>query len=475
MWLLKTEMEDNMEERSNKKSRFVFPETALLLILIICVVALLTYILPAGQFERVVDENTGRELVKAGTYQTTQSNTTSITELFSSAFRGLARASEIIAFIFVVGGAFGIVSRTGAIAAGLGSLVKRLKGKETLLVSIVMTAFALCGATFGMAEEALPFVSILVIVALQMGFDPIVGVAMVVIGLYCGYSPGPLNPFNTGIAQGIAGLPLFSGLGLRLILMAGALVIAIIFVVRHGRAYRKLGIDNSKLLEEFSAEEERPINNTDRGVLSILFITILILIWGVISYGWYFNEISALFMAMGVVVGLIYRKANLNQIARDFVDGASEMTTAAIFVGLSRAILVVMEDGMIMDTIVYYMSNPLSKLNNIFAAWGIYLSQGIINFFIPSSTGQAVVVMPILSPVSDLIGITRQTTVLAYQCGDGFWNMITPTHSVLMASLGLAKVSFGKWFKFAFGLVMAWSVWVFIILAIATAIDYGPF
>lgn len=462
-------------QNEKKKRKIAFPETALLLLIIIAVVAALTYIMPAGQFERVLDEETGRTLVKAGTYAVTESNPTSLVGLFSAVFNGLVKASEIIAFVFVVGGAFGIVSRTGAIAAGLGSLVKKLTGRESVMVAILMTAFAVCGATFGMAEESLPFVVILVTVALKMGYDPIVGVSMVVIGLYCGYSAGPLNPFNTGIAQGIAELPTFSGIGLRIVLMIGALAIAIVITVMHGKKYKKLGIDNTHLLEEFGAQEERPMTRTDSAILLILLATIIVLIYGVITYGWYFNEISALFFGMGLLVGLIYRKGNLNQIARDFVAGAGEMTTAAIFIGLSRAILVVMEDGMIMDTLVYYLSLPLSHLNSVFAAWGMYISQGFINFFIPSSTGQAVVVMPILSPLSDLIGVTRQTAVLAYQCGDGFWNMITPTHSVLMASLGLARVPFGNWFKFAVKIVAAWTVWVFIVLAIATVTNYGPF
>lgn len=465
-----------METLNEKKKRKIaFPETALLLLIIIAVVAALTYIMPAGQFERVVDEATGRELVKAGTYAVTESNPTSLVGLFSSVFRGIVKASEIIGLVFVIGGAFGIVARTGAIAAGLGGLVKKLAGRESVMVAIVMTAFAVCGATFGMAEESLPFVVILVTVALKMGYDPIVGVSMVVIGLYCGYSAGPLNPFNTGIAQGIAELPMFSGIGLRIVLMLGALAIAVVITVMHGKKYKKLGIDNSKLLEEFKAEEERPVNRTDAVILLILAATIGILIFGVVNYGWYFEEITALFFGMGLLVGLIYRKGNLNQISRDFIEGACEMTTAALFVGLSRAILVIMEDGMIMDTLVYYLSLPLSHLNSVLAAWGMYISQGFINFFIPSSTGQAVVVMPILSPLSDLIGVTRQTAVLAYQCGDGFWNMITPTHSVLMASLGLARVPFGKWFKFAVKVVAAWTVWVFIVLAIATVTNYGPF
>jgi uncharacterized ion transporter superfamily protein YfcC len=468
-------METKEKTKEKKKIKLAFPETALLLMIIIAFVALLTYIIPAGEFDRVVDEETGRKIVKAGTYKVTESNPTSLTELMSSVFRGIVKAAEIIAFIFVVGGAFGIVSRSGAISAGLGSLVKKLKGKESLMAFIVMAAFAVCGATFGMAEESLPFVLILVTVALKMGYDPIVGVAMVVIGLYCGYSAGPLNPFNTGIAQEIAELPLFSGMGLRILTMVGALIIAWFFVVRHGKKYKALGIDNTELLKKYNAEVDIPISRRDVVILLILAATIGVLIFGVLTYGWYFNEISALFMGMGLIVGLIYRKGNLNQIARDFVAGACDMTVAAIFVGLSRAILVIMEDGMIMDTIVYALSIPLSHLNSVFAAWGMYISQGIINFFIPSSSGQAVVVMPILSPLSDLIGVTRQTAVLAFQCGDGFWNMITPTHSVLMASLGLAGISFQKWFKFAYKLVIAWSVWVCIVLAIATFINYGPF
>ncbi|MDO5713121.1 MAG: TIGR00366 family protein [Tissierellia bacterium] len=458
-----------------KKRKLKFPDTAFLLMVIIFIAALLTYIVPAGEFDRITDEETGRTLVQAGTYHLTQGNPTSLVELMSSVFRGLVRASEIVAFVFVVGGSFGIVSRTGAIAAGISALIKKLHGSESILIALIMTVFAICGATFGMAEESLPFVVILVVAALKMGYDPIVGVSMVVVGIYCGYSPGPLNPFNTGIAQGIAELPTFSGIGLRLLLMVGALIIAIFFTIRHGHKYKKENNDNDAILATYEIPEERDLNKTDILVLLTLAATIIGLIFGVVKYGWYFIEISALFFGMGILVGFIYHKTNLEKIALDFVAGACEMTTAAIFIGLSRAILVILEDGIIMDSIVYYLSLPLGKLNNVFGAWGIYISQGLINIFIPSSTGQAVVVMPILSPLSDVINVSRQTAVLAYQAGDGFWNMITPTHSVLMASLGLAKVPFGKWFKFAFPLVLAWTIWVFVVLAIAVIIGYGPF
>ena len=460
---------------SQKRKKIAFPETALLLLIIVVFIAALTYIVPAGEFDRVIDDAAGREIVVAGSYHEIERTPTTLLQLFSSIFRGIVKASDIIAMVFVIGGAFGIVSKTGAITAGLNALIKRLHGKDSIVIALIMGAFALCGATFGMAEEALPFVVIMVTLALKMGYDQVVGVSIVVVGLYCGYSAGPLNVYNTGIAQEIAGLPTFSGIGLRVVLMIGAWAIAVFFTVGHGKKIKKLGVDNSKLLSQFNVEEERELNKIDIIILLILGFTICLLVFCVMNYGWYFEEITALFLAMGLLVGMIYRKGNANQVSRDFVDGAYEMTTAAIFIGLSRAILVVAEDGMIMDTFVYWLSLPLSQLNSVLAAWGIYFSQGIINFLIPSSTGQAVVVMPILTPLSDLINITRQTTVLAFECGDGFWNMITPTHSVLMASCGLAKISFGQWFKFGVKIVLAWTVWVLIILAVASLTNYGPF
>lgn len=296
---------------------------------------------------------------------------------------------------------------------------------------------------------------------------------MVVIGIYCGYSAGPLNPFNTGIAQGIAELPLFSGLGLRVVLMIGALAIAIHHTARYGKKIKNNKIQSGKELEK--TKEMFELTQTRKIILGILFLTIVVLIFGVLKYGWYFSEISALFMLMGIIVGMIIYKGNFNKFTVEFLKGAGEMTTAAIFIGLSRAILVVLQDGSIMDTIVYGISIPLKSLNSIFAAWGMYFTQGIINFAIPSSTGQAVVVMPIMSSISDVIGTTRQVAVLAYQAGDGFWNMITPTHPVVMAALGLAGISFSKWFKFAGVLVIKWTVWVMIILAVAVSIGWGPF
>lgn len=465
-----------MKNKDLNKKRFRMPDTAALLMFMILLASILTYIIPAGEYQRVFDEATKRTLVIADTFSRLDQTPVSIWKILSSVYRGLVEAADIIAFVFVVGGAFGIISRSGAINAGLEKLIRKFSGRESILIAIIMTAFAICGATFGMAEEALPFVTILVAAALSLGYDEVVGVAMVVIGIYCGYSAGPLNPFNTGIAQGVAELPLFSGLGLRVVLMLGALAIAIHHTARYGKKIKmNKNLQSSKEDKVEKTEEMFTLTSTRKLVLCILFATIIILIFGVLKYGWYFSEISALFMLMGIVVGMIIYKGDFNKFTVEFLKGAGEMTTAAIFIGLSRAILVVLKDGNIMDTIVYGISIPLKSLNSILAAWGMYFTQGIINFAIPSSTGQAVVVMPIMSSISDVIGTTRQVAVLAYQAGDGFWNMITPTHPVVMASLGLAGISFNKWFKFAGMLVMKWTVWILVILAVAVSIGWGPF
>ena len=462
---------------NDKKRRFSMPSTPALLIGIAVFVAILTYILPTGAFERMEDPNTGRTIVVPGTYAPVEGNPTSIGELFSSIFNGLVNASELIAFVFVVGGAFYVVQSTGAINAGLGTLLKKLgKGKEYLM--IVMVAFSLGGATFGMAEETLPFVALCVIAAKAMGYDPIVGISMVLIGCYCGYSAGPLNPFNTGISQSICELPMFSGMGLRIVLMVGSLVIAIHHTLRYCKKLRKnqegseLSDEAVKALEEEAKALNIEFTTTHKIVLVILLVALTSLVFGVIKYGWYFAEISALFMAMGVIVGLIYFKS-FNKTMNLFMEGAAGIAGAAILMGLSRCILVVAESGMIMDTIVYGISIPLSHLPSALTAIGMYISQGFVNFLIPSSTGQAVVVMPIMSAVSDLVGVSRQTACMAFTCGDGFWNMITPTHAVVLGTLGIAGVSFGKWFKYALTLVLKWSVCI--ILVVATMIGYGPF
>lgn len=467
-------------EKGNMKWKVKPPTTTALLMFMIVLVALLTYIIPAGQFDRVMDEKTGRELIVANSFSYTEQSPVGIGGILSSVFGGIVGAAEIIAFVLIVGGVFGVIVKSGAINAALARLIHRLKGRESIFIIIAMTAFAIGGATFGMAEETLPFVAIVLAATIAMGYDRIIAVSIVVVGVYAGYSAGPLNPFNVGIAQGIAELPLFSGIGLRSVMMVGGLIIAIHHTLRYAKKV-KMDPKNSLLVNEKEIEtdssllEDLTMTRRHKWIMTILGLSLVALVFGVLKYGWYLGEISALMLLMGIVVGMIAFKGSFNQFTDEFMKGAAEMTAAALIIGLSRAILVVMEEGNIIDTLVYAISVPLGSLHSVFAAWGMYISQGLINFIIPSSTGQAAVVMPIMSSISDVIGINRQIAVQAFQSGDGYWNMITPTHPVLMAALGIAAVPFGKWVRFAGPLVLKWTIWTMIILAVGVWIDWGPF
>lgn len=465
-------MENKIKER---RWKIRFPDTGTLLIALVVLSALLTYIVPAGAFDREVVD--GRSLVVAGTYQSTEANPTTFMSLIQSIYNGMLDASDIAWFIFVVGGAFGIVTKSGAIAAALNKLIRRYEGKETVLIIIIMTAFFIGGMSYGMGEEIIPLVAILVPISIKMGFDPIVGVSMPIVGLYSGYSAGALNPFNTGVAQSICDLPLFSGIGLRIVLGLGALIIAIHHTIRHGKKFKASGVrvNLNELPENMQMVEDREFNTKDKLILGTLVLTIAVLVFGIIKYEWYLAEMAGLFFLMGIVIGLIYFKGDFNATINEFMIGCRDIATAVILVCIGRAILIVLQDGNILDTIVYATSIPLEKFPKVIAAWGMYISQGIVNFLIPSSSGQAVVVMPIMSSLADVLDITRQTAVLAFQSGDGFWNMITPVHPILMASLGLAGVSFKKWFKFSLSLVIKWSIWVCLILAVAVLTNYGPF
>lgn len=466
-----------MENNTKAKVRLSFPNNPTLLILMIVIAALLTYIIPSGEFERVIDDNTGRTIVAAGTYHSIDSDPASFMDLMKSIYKGMISASEIAWFIFVTGGAFGILTKSGAVTAGLNRLVGKYRGKEAVLIALIIIAFAVGGASFGMCEETLPFIAILVPICIKMGYDPLVAAAITMGATYSGYAAGVLNPFNTGVAQGICQLPTFSGMGLRIALGIGCTIILAWHTLSYGKKYKASfnSDDLRKIAKENSVIEERDFNKTDTLILGVLLLTICALVFGVLKYAWYLEEIAALFTIMAFVVGLIYFKGSLNQSVSEFMLGCRDMTSAVILVCFSKSILVILESGGIMDTVVYWISLPLSHAGSLFAAWGMYFAMGIVNFLIPSSSGQAAVVMPIMSSLSDLIGVTRQTAVLAFQAGDGYWNLICPTNAVIMAGLGLAGVSFTEWFKYALPLVLKQSVWILAILAVAVFTNYGPF
>lgn len=451
--------------------------------------------------------------------------------VFSALFKGFEKQSAIIVFILIIGGAFWIMNKSHAIDMGIFSFLRFVKkleniafirrlGADNIIIVLIMLLFSLFGAIFGMSEECIAFIIIIIPLAVSMGYDSIVGVCMVYVAAHVGFAGAILNPFTIGIAQGIAEVPLFSGIGYRIFCWVIINVVTITFVLLYAKKVKKnpmssIMYDDDAYWRIHAAESQQsqetiktrqswyvyvallvtmaifsfcypnttlkvgnasltapiiPIltvifavvapfslrKTVHNFILLILLYTILYLIIGVMGYGWYVMEIATLFLVMGIMSGLAIGKT-ANDIAKLFIEGMSDILSAAIVVGLAGGIVIILEDGGIIDTILYGLSKSMADFGKVVSVEIMYAIQTIINIVIPSGSAKAAITMPIMAPFSDLIGVCRQATVMAFQFGDGFTNMITPTSGVLIAALGVARVPYQKWLKWA---------WKFILLLI---------
>lgn len=465
------------KEKAKKKSRV--PHSYVILFSMIIIMAILTYVIPAGQFARI-DVN-GRTVVDPSSYSAVESNPATIFDVFKAVPKGLGAAQSIVFFIFIVGGSFNIITQTGAIEAGISKIAVSLKGKEKLLIPLIVFIFSIGGGTIGMAEEAIVFVPIGIALSRALGYDAIVGMAIVSLGAAVGFTSGFMNPFTVGVAQGIAEIPLFTGIGLRLIIWVASLILVIAYIYRYANKVKNN--PESSIVYDLEQEEKDHVIDlsdvmelTKRHVMVLLVFVLgmAMLIFGVFKFGWYITEIAAIFIAMGIIAGLV-GGMDVNEIAKQFILGAKEMTTGAIVVGVARGMLVIMESGLILDSIVNGLASAITMLPKSISAVGMLIVQSLINFFIPSGSGQAATTMPIMTPLADVIGLTRQTAVLAYQFGDGISNSIIPTSGVLLANLSVAKIKYDSWVKFVWPLMLIWTLMAAAFMVIATAINYGPF
>lgn len=464
-----------------EKKRFKVPHTYVILMTIVIIAAIMTYMVPAGQYDRVKDEATGRTLVDPASFHTVEQNPIKFFDLFKAIPTGMEKAASIIFFILIVGGAFQIITATGTIEAGVGRAAKALKGKEKLMIPMFLVLFSVGGATFGMAEETIVFVPIGVALARALGFDAITGCAMVTLGAACGFNAGILNPFTIGVAQGIAQLPLFSGIGLRLICLAVFLIMTAWYIIRYSEKVRKT--PESSIVADLEKEEANLKIDLDnlpslqfkhKLVLLVLLVGFSFIVYGVFKSGWYITEIASAFLAMGIFAGL-FGGLKPDKVASEFVVGAKSIVFGALVVGIARAILVTMESGVIIDTIINGLAVAVQSLPKSVSVIGMYIVQLIISIIIPSGSGLAATTMPIMTPLADIVGITRQTAVLAYQFADGFTNSIIPTSAATMGYLSIAKIPYEKWVKFLAPLMAAWIITGAIFLIIANVINYGPF
>ncbi|CAD2077654.1 hypothetical protein JEOAER750_01739 [Jeotgalicoccus aerolatus] len=453
-----------------------FPHTYAILLFIVILGAALSYIIPAGEFDRQEVED--RVEVVSGSFHGVEQNPVSFLDLIMAIPTGLNEAADIIFYIFLIGGAFGVIRATGAIEAIIQKVMDNVRKNEMMLIPVIMTVFSILGFTTGMAEETIIFVPIGIMLAVALGYDAMVGTAMVTLGAAAGFIGGMFNPFTVGIAHGIAELPIFSGWGFRTIVYLAVLITGILFVMNYAKKVKK---DPKRSLVYEEAQngqlnfveddmEFKKLTKRHIVIVALFALTIAINVYGIFVYGWFLTELAANFFTVGIIIGFV-GGLKLNNIFDAFIDGMKIVVYGAIIVGFARAILVVLESGLIIDTIIYSMSAALDYIPNALTAIGMLAVQVVINFFIPSGSGQAMTTMPVMVPISDLQEIPRQVAVLAYQYGDAITNSIIPTSASLMGVLAVAGIPYIKWVKFVWKLVLIWLVIAAIALVAATLIN----
>lgn len=458
-----------------KKKGIQLPHIYVLLFSVIIVCTILTWVLPAGEFDRVMNEATGRTVAVAGTFHTVKQSPVGIFQMFQSIYNGMCDAGSVTFFVFVSFASINIIIASGAFNGLVAGLLKVFKGKARVaIIPIFMFIVGIASSTIGLFEEWFPFVPVFAGIAMAMGFDAVVGMAIVAFGAATGYSGAMMNPFTVGIAQGIAEVAPMSGTGYRFLCHMALLVVGSALTIRYAL---KVQADPSKSLVygetgHITMSEDdvqnSPFGIREKLVLLILLGGIIAVVYGCKVYGWYFAELSAVFVIMGVLSALVMGWGP-NKIGELFSKGFTDIAMACMMIGLARGILMVLQAGNIIDTVVYYFSLPLAAFPSWFCGVAMLVMQTLLNFFIPSGSGQAAASMPIMAPLADLLGVSRDTAVLAFQFGDGLSNVLWPTaYPAILA--GLAGIKVEKWWKFAIpvGLVLVLTQAGLMILAVLT-------
>lgn len=466
-------MKHNAETQKKKTfGEIRVPHTFVIIFAILLLSAVLTYLVPAGTYDYVEIEN-GRKVIDADSYHAVEANPTGVYELFDSIPTGLVGMAPLIFFVFIAGGTFGIINATQTMDVAVNWMAKRLEGREKIMVFLFVAMFSLLGCVMGFSTECIIFIPIGVRLARQVGYDAIVGTSMILMGSFAGFVPGAFNPYTTAVAQEIVGLPAFSGLGVRLALQVAAVIITGLYTIRYGerikrdpaRSYiRDLELESAgnDTSGQFTAATKFSVRNIL--VLITMLLGFSLIIYGALNFKWSTKQMAPVFIAMGILCGIV-GGLKPDSIATSFLTGARSMIFAGLVIGMGRAILVVMESGNILNTVIYGMSTVLQHLPAPLVATGMLISNIFINFFVPSGSGQATLVMPIMGPLAQITNVPMQTAVMAFQIGDGFTNAVVPTSSVTNSAIGISNISFGQWLRFSFPLTcMLWLTgWLFMV------------
>ncbi|MGV0083742.1 YfcC family protein [Rahnella aceris] len=441
---------------------FKFPSAYTILFVLIALVAGLSWIIPAGQYDMAMNVGLGKEVPVSGTYHAVTGNPQGLVDIFLAPIDGLynhttgqAGAIDVALFILIIGGFLGIVTKTGAIDAGIERVTVRLKGKEEWMIPILMALFAAGGTIYGMAEESLPFYTLLVPVMMAARFDPLVAAATVLLGAGIGTLGSTINPFATVIAANAAGIPFTHGIGLRVAILIIGWLICVIWVMRYARKVRRdpsLSVvadqwdSNRAHFLGNRSDELLPFTGVRKIILLIFALAFVVMIYGVSVKGWWMGEISGVFLAAAILVGLIARMSE-EELTSTFIDGARDLLGVALIIGIARGIVVIMDNGMITHTILHSAEGIVSGLSSVIFINVMFLLEVVLSFLVPSSSGLAVMTMPIMAPLADFAHVGRELVVTAYQSASGLVNLVTPTSAVVMGGLAIARVPYVRWLK----------------------------
>ncbi|MGV7209420.1 YfcC family protein [Oxalobacteraceae bacterium A2-2] len=449
---------------SNKKP-FKLPHTFVLLFIILALIALATWLVPGGKYDTHLVN--GKQLVDPATFHYVDSKPQGLAALMMAPIKGFHEAALIIGFVLIVGGVFAVLQKTEAIDSLIKSLARAHQHSRFVraaLIPVFVTMFSLGGATFGMNEEAIPFILIFVPLALALGYDTIVGVSIPFLGSQVGFSAAFLNPFNVGIAQGIAGVPVFSGIGYRVLVWFIATAVTIVFLMWYAARVKRDPSFSPTYALDLEKRREQPdglgdfhgMTGTHKLILWIFMGTLLAMVVGVVQYGWFIEEIAALFLSMAIVVALIAR-LDSDELVAAFMQGARDLVGTALVIALARGTMILARDANIIDTMLHGLMPLVESAHPVFAAQKMFVIQTVINFFIHSGSGQAALTMPIMAPLADLVGVTRQTAILAFQFGE-FTTPMIPTSGITVGVLALARVPWITWAKWMIPLQLIYAV-----------------
>lgn len=440
-----------------------FPHVLVVLTVFGLLAAVASYLVPAGQYERVPGPG-GNEVVDPESFGFVEQAPVGPVQLLTAFPRGLVDAGAIVFFVFTIGGMYEVVRRTGLVDTLLGHVSRLFSERGLLVIPFLMVPFSLIASFIGVPELALVYIPAIMPLMLSLGFDRVVTVAVALLGTGAGFTAGFLNPINTGLGQQITGLEPFSGIGLRIALYVVLVATASAYVMWYARRVRR-DPDRSVLSAVRRAEDEAVTLETDehpwtvrKAAAGIVLLALAaVLVWGILTQGWFFPEFAGMWILIAIAVGLV-GGLGPSRIALGFEQGMRDVLAGALVVGVARGVAIILEDGQILDTIVFGLGASVGFLPPVLFALGMFLAQAVFNLIVPSGSGQALVTLPVLGPLSDLLGVSRQTAVLAYQTGDGMTNMVYPTSGYFMAALAVGRVPWNSWLRFYWPLLLVWML-----------------